>query len=654
MAIAPGLNLDYLRGDASGENGGTPRHQVEAQGRIFQQRSWRAARRQLAQRHTVNTLTGDDLRFSPLATFYLRLFANPGDIPELSVKHPWLRGSGQRRVDNIFNSRPRCTTPPASCRLTISRICSIRSAEPSDQLPQTVPAHPELVPPPIPGHPAGPPCERTPRRNYKRPAAVQTTRTTAPRCFTVPVSPCSSAPRSRLRGGCGRRAADDGLEPQSVAADQGDDDIVVKGKPPRGSVVGDILPEIILRSRDVKATGATSLDELLEAIAPDIGLARGSGSPRPLVLLNGRRVSSYRELRDIPIEAVSRVDILPAEVALKYGYSPDQKVVNVVLQNRFGETVALAAANMAAHDGYTGGGGDLTRILLTPKQRATLNLHAGTDDILRGSQRSLVEQQYESLGTGATGLLIPPELGIRGTATVSRELPGDVEATINAQAGHSNGHLLSGLSEQLPAQLRRNTSDDSLHLGGTLTGDRAAWHWNLTGNGDVGWNRTNTTDFGQTFAPGNAQSTRASGNIDATANGPLFSAPGGLADLTLRAAASEEYLDIDEQHFATPPTGATKRSSAIGAASIEIPISHRGRGFGALGNLTLSGNVEVNRLSDFGTLATLGGAANWSPSSGLTLIGSWNSEEQAPSVRQLGDPFVETPERASSISAMAS
>jgi len=418
---------------------------------------------------------------------------------------------------------------------------------------------------------------------------------------------------------------------------------VVKGKPPRGSVVGDIAPEVILRSRDVKATGATSFDELLEAIAPDIGLARGSGSPRPLVLLNGHRVSSYRELRDIPIDAVSRVDILPAEVALKYGYPPDQKVVNVVLQNRFAETVALAAANTASHDGYTGGGADLTRILLSPKQRTTLNLHAGTDDILRGSQRSLVEQQYESVGTGATGLLIPPELGIRATGTVNRELAGDVEAAINLEAGHSNGHLLSGLSEQLPAQLRRNTVDDSLHLGTTLTGDQSAWHWNVTGNGDFSHNRTSTTDSGQTFAPGNAQSTRVAGSIDGTANGPLFAVPAGSVDLTVRAAGSGEYLDIDEQHLDTPPAGTTKRSTAIGSASIDIPISHRGRGFGALGNLSLNGNAEVDQLSDFGTLTTIGGGANWSPFSNLTLIGSWNSEEQAPSVRQLGDPFVETP-----------
>ena len=425
--------------------------------------------------------------------------------------------------------------------------------------------------------------------------------------------------------------------------EQGDEDIVVQGKPPRGSVIGDIPPQVVLSSKDVKATGATSFDELLEAIAPDIGAARGSGAARPLVLLNGRRVSSYRELRDIPIEAVTRVDILPEEVALKYGYPPDQKVVNVVLQNRFAEWVGQASGNTASHNGYLGGGADVTRILLTPKQRSTLNLHAGTSDILRGSQRSLVEQQYESVGTGATGLLLPPEFGIRANGTWHRDLPQGIEATANVEAAHVNGHLLSGLSEQLPAELRRRTLDDTLHAGGTLNGDMAQWHWNVTGNGDLERNRTTTTDLGQLFAPGNAESRRASGNLDATADGPLAALPTGDIDLTVRAAESADYLDIEQQHFATPPAGSTSRTTETVAASIDVPLSHRHRAFGALGNLTVNANGEVNRLSDFGTLTRTGAGANWSPVANLTFIGSWDHAQRAPSVRQLGDPFVETP-----------
>src|SRR6187551_1316263 len=59
-------------------------------------------------------------------------------------------------------------------------------------------------------------------------------------------------------------------ETQSGAGAAGDEygdegsEIVVTGIR-RGSVVGDIPPENILNSRDVRATGATSIDELLDA-----------------------------------------------------------------------------------------------------------------------------------------------------------------------------------------------------------------------------------------------------------------------------------------------------------------------------------------------------------------------------------------------------
>ena len=153
------------------------------------------------------------------------------------------------------------------------------------------------------------------------------------------------------------------------------------------------------------------------------------------------------------------------------------------------------------------------RLVINKDQRTNINLHAGSDDILRGSQRNLLQQQYENTGTGGAGLLLPSELGIRGTATLSRELPGGVEATVNAEADHSKGHALSGLSGQLPAELKRNSTDDSLHLGGTLSGDQAQWHWNLAGNAEVEHNATTTSNLGQFFAPGSAKSTRAAANI---------------------------------------------------------------------------------------------------------------------------------------------
>jgi hypothetical protein len=109
VKVAPGVpEIDYLHGDAAGQSGGTPQHQVEAQAGYFNNglggrlvANWRSGT-------SVDTLTGDRLRFSPLATIDLKVFANPGDIPEVAVKHPWLRGSQvQLQVRNLFDSRPK-------------------------------------------------------------------------------------------------------------------------------------------------------------------------------------------------------------------------------------------------------------------------------------------------------------------------------------------------------------------------------------------------------------------------------------------------------------------------------------------------------------------------------------------------------------------
>ncbi|QIK97051.1 hypothetical protein G7076_12025 [Sphingomonas sp. HDW15A] len=61
--------------------------------------------------------------------------------------------------------------------------------------------------------------------------------------------------------------------PEDPLAD--DDAIVVVGQRLPGQVVGDIPPENVLDSRDIRATGATSISELLEAVESQTGSARG-------------------------------------------------------------------------------------------------------------------------------------------------------------------------------------------------------------------------------------------------------------------------------------------------------------------------------------------------------------------------------------------
>ena len=88
---------------------------------------------------------------------------------------------------------------------------------------------------------------------------------------------------------------------------------------------------------------------------------------------------------------------------------------------------------------------------------------------------------------------------------------------------------------------------------------------------------------------------------------------------------------------------ACRERSGQAAINLDLPISRRGRDFSALGNLTLNANAEVDQLSDFGTLTTIGAGANWSPVDRLNFIASWTREEGAPTINQLGDPVLDTP-----------
>src|SRR5690348_1226021 len=179
-----------------------------------------------------------------------------------------------------------------------------------------------------------------------------------------------------------------GAAPPTPAAeapeDLGEDEeaIVVTGARPRGSVVGDIPPENTLDARDIRATGATNINDLLDALAPQIGSVRGRGGEAPVLLLNGQRISGFRELRDIPTEAIVRVEILPEEVALKYGYGADQKVVNIVLRQRFRSSTAQLGGGLATDGGYGSGNADLTRFLVQRNGRTTLNVHAEGNTML--------------------------------------------------------------------------------------------------------------------------------------------------------------------------------------------------------------------------------------------------------------------------------
>ncbi|MFL6756056.1 MAG: TonB-dependent receptor plug domain-containing protein [Sphingomicrobium sp.] len=463
----------------------------------------------------------------------------------------------------------------------------------------------------------------------------------------------------------------------------GGEEIVVQGQRPRGSVVGDIPAENVLNSRDIRATGATSIDELLDSVASQIGSARGRSGGRPIVLLNGQRISGFREIRDLPPEAIERMEILPEEVALKYGYAADQRVVNIVLRRRFNSTNVELRGRGATDGGYVDGRGDAGRLIIAEGTRTSVNLRAEGNSALFEDERDILLQpvasQPKAVDPRPFRTLVGSGDTLRLTATHNRTILGDVSATVNAEAertdgksriGVPTGSLEVGDTEILRAfpdegPLTRDSKSEALRAGTALNWQEGKWHLSSTGNAEYSHSLTRTDngpdlggiqariDLGDpTLEPlgdlglldelprDRSRSNRYLLSLDGTATGPLIALPAGDATATFRIAGGSTGIDSRSTVDGFTAESDLHRNSLLGSLNLDLPVTKRSA---AIGRLTANANGSVVQLSDFGTITTIGAGLNWSPAERLNLTASWTREEGPPTLQQLGDPLIETP-----------
>jgi iron complex outermembrane receptor protein len=187
-----------------------------------------------------------------------------------------------------------------------------------------------------------------------------------------------------------------------------------------GAVVGDIEPEIQFTPAEIQSFGVSTVTELMNELAPETRSDRGRGGESPVILVNGRRISSFNEVQNIPTEAILRIDVLPEEVSLKYGYSADQRVVNIVLRRRFHATTLEAV-----------GGGPTEGGEVTGQAEADL-LHIRRDDRLN------LDLKY----VGASGITDADRDTIEPTPAIPYDLNGNV---VSATPGGQIDPALSAL-----------------------------------------------------------------------------------------------------------------------------------------------------------------------------------------------------------------
>jgi iron complex outermembrane recepter protein len=415
---------------------------------------------------------------------------------------------------------------------------------------------------------------------------------------------------------------------------EGDEEIIVTGTRLRGSAIGDIKPEVQIGGAEIRSLAVSSVAELLTSLSPQISSGQGRGGEAPVILLNGRRISSFAEVRDLPPEAIARIDILPEEVALKYGYAATRKVVNLVLRQRFRALTTELADAIATRGGRNTVTGSADILRISRGKRINLDAKYSGSSLLDESERDIIG------GAGAFRSLLPRSASYTFNSVFEQPLAPSLGLTLNGRAEVSDRTSLLGLGNG-NSSLRRNSQTLAGHVGATLNKERPNWGWSLIANGDVSDIRVRT-DSAQSSGTvvRLSPSTSKSLDIEGTMTGRPFTLPAGNVSLTLQAGQKWSGLE----RGTLTGTTAISRGDSNGGVSIDIPIARRSENILAwAGDFSVNANFSARELTDAGTLKNWGYGFVWSPVTPLRLIFSVAKEEEAASVQQLGDPALVTP-----------
>lgn len=423
--------------------------------------------------------------------------------------------------------------------------------------------------------------------------------------------------------------------------DAADGDIEVIAQRPRGSVVGDIPPQQTFSPLDIRAYGASNIGELLENLQSQVSSNRGRDDNGPITLLNGRRISDFTEIARIPTEAIERMEIFPEEVALRYGYRADQKVVNIVTFERFQSRTGQANFLLPTEGGRTTGTILSDYFAIRNDTRYSLGGDYNRSAALLESQREVV-QLAGSPDVARFRTLLPENERLALSGLASGNLFGDVSSTLNARFETNAAASLLGVGNGGP--ITRDLDTRSIHLGASLNGREGAWIWSLTGNYDRATNDIATDTGDVSRVRDTARSVNALADVDLVFSGPLAQLPAGPVSATFRGGiATRDFTSESLLGGIERQTGLARDRGAV-QISLDLPITgRRGGATPALGALTLNANFEAEHLSDVGTLRTLGYGLTWSPIDAIDVVASATDEEGAPSVEQLGGPLVVTP-----------
>ena len=438
------------------------------------------------------------------------------------------------------------------------------------------------------------------------------------------------------------------------------DAIVVTAERVRGQVETASAPVLELDQEQVAAYGAASIADLVAQLSPQIGTGRGRGG-RPVFLVNGQRITNFREIGRYPPESVKKVEVLPEEVALKFGYSADQRVINFILQDNFASREVEVEYGMPTRGGYSSGEAEVGLLHIAGLERLNATASYTRTTPLTEAERGIVQTP----GNVPTVAADPDPAAFRTLVARSEQLEANLtgtyglgesgsagQFTLNSQWIHGRTQSFSGLDlATIGGEVRvidgdpieRSTNTDTLSLGAGYNTRLGDYQFQTTFDGGL-TDTESRIDRRRTVAgPVIADLARSklwTAGLKSTLIGQPVLLPAGELGVTLNAAYDWDRIESFDTRTAAGETALTRGNLSAGT-NISVPIaSRRDDVLAALGDVNLSLGGGLEHLSDFGTLGNVTGNLIWRPAEALTLQASYTVREAAPGLSQLGGPTI--------------
>jgi hypothetical protein len=405
---------------------------------------------------------------------------------------------------------------------------------------------------------------------------------------------------------------------------------------PRGETIGGTAPILQLLSPELESYGVDTLSDLVDALKP---MTRSSRSDQtPVVLINGH-LAGQAEFQTLPREAVERVEVLPETVALQYGFSENQRVLNFILRDHYRSIPVHVSDSGSTEGGNQTVSTDGSVVRLEQAARSTLYASYRDSAWLRDSQRGIEVPDSQDL------TLQPAKTDVTIAGTVSGLVHG-VSSSLEGSLDVASSRSLQGLGNASSELLQQGEHDVIGRLASQLTGQVGHAIWGATAS----FSRTQTdsaSDIGFE-AVGDAiadrtHSTFNTGSLQLSLSGTPLQLPAGPLVANAKLGLQYQGFDSDNAYPGAPLARSNLvRSIRSGNFNASIPLSNPG-GALKLGDLSATLNVTLDNVSNVGPLWSISYGLDWVPVQKIHLDAIITEHESAPSAQDLLAPPIVTP-----------